>query len=227
MSEQIIADNSAGSRKCHIIKRDDFDGYGFNLHAEKGKQGQYIGKVDEGSPAELAGLREGDRIISVNDIQIGNETHKQVVNRIKALSNEVCLDVVSNNLVISKKSEVVDNTINVQQSESEKRPSNVPSERQDSSVMVSNNNNNNSGANNKIINLENVTIKDESKFLKLERNKESPENNNSTVVKSSSDGLQLPLTAAEMRAQLMAKKKQNPKIEVLDLRQKYEIAQKL
>jgi len=39
------------SRLCHVIKVEDFDGYGFNLHAEKGKQGQYIGKVDDGSPA--------------------------------------------------------------------------------------------------------------------------------------------------------------------------------
>ena len=28
--------------------------------------GQYIGKIDGGSPAEAAGLREGDRIVEVN-----------------------------------------------------------------------------------------------------------------------------------------------------------------
>lgn len=31
-------------RLCHIIKRPDFVGYGFNLHAEKAKPGQYIGE---------------------------------------------------------------------------------------------------------------------------------------------------------------------------------------
>lgn len=67
------------ARLCHVIKTDDFDGYGFNLHAEKGKPGQYIGKVDEGSPAELAGLRQGDRILEVNGVSIKNETHKQVI----------------------------------------------------------------------------------------------------------------------------------------------------
>lgn len=76
-------------RLCHVVKREDFDGYGFNLHAEKGKPGQYIGKVDENSPAEMAGLRQGDRIIEVNDVNIGTETHKQVVQRIKANPNEV------------------------------------------------------------------------------------------------------------------------------------------
>ena len=82
------------ARLCHICKWEDFDGYGFNLHAEKGKAGQFIGKVDEGSPSEAAGLRQGDRIIEVNEINIANETHKQVVERIKAFPQETKLLVV-------------------------------------------------------------------------------------------------------------------------------------
>lgn len=82
------------ARLCHIVKWDDFDGYGFNLHAEKGKNGQYIGKVDEGSPSQAAGLKQGDRIVEVNEINIANETHKQVVERIKAFPNETKLLVL-------------------------------------------------------------------------------------------------------------------------------------
>lgn len=82
------------ARFCHIVKWDHFDGYGFNLHAEKGKPGQYIGKVDEGSPAEAAGLRQGDRILEVNGESIANKTHKQVVELIKAQPNETKLLVV-------------------------------------------------------------------------------------------------------------------------------------
>lgn len=81
-------------RLCHIFKWDHFEGYGFNLHAEKGKPGQYIGKVDEGSPAEAAGLKEGDRIIEVNGVNISQDNHKQVVQRIKALKAETKLLVV-------------------------------------------------------------------------------------------------------------------------------------
>lgn len=81
-------------RLCHLIKWPDFDGYGFNLHAEKAKSGQYIGKVDADSPAELAGLREGDRIIEVNLVNISNENHRQVVERIKSIPNETKLLVV-------------------------------------------------------------------------------------------------------------------------------------
>ena len=48
-------------RLCQITKVPAFDGYGFNLHAEKNKPGQFVGKIDQGSPAEVAGFREGDR----------------------------------------------------------------------------------------------------------------------------------------------------------------------
>lgn len=94
MSNGALSTESHTIRLCHIIKWDDFDGYGFNLHAEKGKPGQYIGKVDEGSPAEAAGLKERDRIIEVNGINITNENHKQVVQRIKGLQEETKLLVV-------------------------------------------------------------------------------------------------------------------------------------
>lgn len=82
------------ARLCHVKKRDGFQGYGFNLHAEKGKNGQYIGKVDANSPASDAGLKEGDRIIEVNGTNIENENHQQVVGRIKAVPNETKLLVV-------------------------------------------------------------------------------------------------------------------------------------
>nr|KAG5691395.1 hypothetical protein BaRGS_003767 [Batillaria attramentaria] len=81
-------------RLCHIVRWSDFNGYGFNLHAEKGKAGQYIGKVDEGSPAEAAGLKQGDRIVEVNGVNIGVENHQQVVGRIKAGGEETRLLVV-------------------------------------------------------------------------------------------------------------------------------------
>ncbi|CAL1530421.1 unnamed protein product, partial [Lymnaea stagnalis] len=83
-------------RLCHVVKWPEFQGYGFNLHAEKGKAGQFIGKVDENSPAETAGLKEGDRIVEVNGINIGNENHQQVVTRIKSGGEETRLLVVDN-----------------------------------------------------------------------------------------------------------------------------------
>ena len=81
------------ARLCHIIQWKYFDGYGLDL-TKKGKSGHCIGKVDEGSPAEAAGLKQGDRIIEVDGFNIDNENHTQVVQRIKALGNEVKLLIV-------------------------------------------------------------------------------------------------------------------------------------
>lgn len=94
MSTNELPPDAPAPRLCHLIKWPDFDGYGFNLHAEKSKAGQYIGKVDEDSPAQFAGLREGDCIVEVNGVNIANENHKQVVERIKAVPNETKLLVV-------------------------------------------------------------------------------------------------------------------------------------
>ena len=43
-------------RLCHLVKSEDYEGFGFNLYQEKGKPGQYIGRIEPGSPAERAGL---------------------------------------------------------------------------------------------------------------------------------------------------------------------------
>jgi len=81
-------------RLCHITKWPDFQGYGFNLHAEKERGGQYIGKIDDNSPAQDGGLLENDRIIGVNGVNIENETHSEVINRIREGGNETTLLVV-------------------------------------------------------------------------------------------------------------------------------------
>jgi len=65
-------------RLCHVRSWNDGRGFGFNMQAERGKHGQYIGKVESGSPAEAAGLRDGDRIVEVNGSSIDHDTHKQV-----------------------------------------------------------------------------------------------------------------------------------------------------
>lgn len=62
-------------RLCVMAKSED--GYGFHLHGEKGKSGQYIRKVEAGSPAEATGLRAGDRVVSVNGVNVEKETHHQ------------------------------------------------------------------------------------------------------------------------------------------------------
>ncbi|XP_037544258.1 Na(+)/H(+) exchange regulatory cofactor NHE-RF2 [Nematolebias whitei] len=84
--------NARKPRLCVIAKREN--GYGFHLHGEKGKSGQFIRKVEPASPAEESGLRAGDRVVEVNGVNVEKETHHQVVQRIKAVDHETRLLVV-------------------------------------------------------------------------------------------------------------------------------------
>nr|CAB3266348.1 Na(+)/H(+) exchange regulatory cofactor NHE-RF1 [Phallusia mammillata] len=79
-------------RLCHI--KQGPTGYGFHLHGEKGKTGQRIRKVEDDSPAEHAGLKEGDRIVAVNGKNMEKSSHQEVVARIKEKSGETNLLVV-------------------------------------------------------------------------------------------------------------------------------------
>lgn len=79
-------------RLCHLLKGDS--GYGFNLHSNKKKKGQFVRSVDPASPAEQADMRPGDRIVEVNGLNIDGLKHSDVVTFIKAGGDEVQLLVV-------------------------------------------------------------------------------------------------------------------------------------
>uniref|UniRef100_A0A182W272 PDZ domain-containing protein n=1 Tax=Anopheles minimus TaxID=112268 RepID=A0A182W272_9DIPT len=280
------------ARLCHVVKRPDFDGYGFNLHAEKGRPGQYIGKVDDASPAESAGLRQGDRIIEVNGQNITTETHKKVVELIKAVPNETRLLVIdpradANDLkmalakaaagMVSNGAANNNHTSNgtsnghhetngmngaAKENGSQKKDSKdgganmeekSPKSTTNGMAIVNNNNNNNNNNNHSHSNgngtnatpespmMEKIiddtkkvlTVTDGAAVGKMALNGTTPPTaTNGTTEPSKTtptEGkkLNLPMTAAEMRAQLAARKKYDPKSEVCDLRKKYEIIQKM
>lgn len=79
-------------RLCALEKGDN--GYGFHLHGERGKIGQFIRLVEPDSPAESSGLRAGDRLVFVNGADVENESHQQVVSRIRATEGRLELVVV-------------------------------------------------------------------------------------------------------------------------------------
>ncbi|WKY03260.1 hypothetical protein Q1695_004755 [Nippostrongylus brasiliensis] len=81
-------------RLCIVEKVSPDQEYGYNLHAERGR-GQFVGMVDKGSPADLGGLRMGDRIFAVNGHSITGESHKKVVERIKENSTRCEMLVIS------------------------------------------------------------------------------------------------------------------------------------
>ncbi|XP_067439444.1 Na(+)/H(+) exchange regulatory cofactor NHE-RF2 [Thunnus thynnus] len=79
-------------RLCFLTKGER--GYGFHLHGERNKGGQFIRKVEPGSSADLAGLRPGDRVVEVNGENVENDPHHQVVNRIREVAHRTRLLVV-------------------------------------------------------------------------------------------------------------------------------------
>ncbi|XP_061686649.1 Na(+)/H(+) exchange regulatory cofactor NHE-RF2-like isoform X2 [Syngnathoides biaculeatus] len=79
-------------RVCYLVKTEH--GYGFHLHGEKLKGGQFIRKVEPGSSADLAGLRPGDRVVEVNGEKVENDSHQQVVERIREVPHRTRLLVV-------------------------------------------------------------------------------------------------------------------------------------
>lgn len=79
-------------RLCHLVKGGN--GYGFNLHNNKSRGGQFVRSVDPGSPAELSDLRLDDRLVEVNGVNIEGLRHSEVVALIRAELEEVRLLVV-------------------------------------------------------------------------------------------------------------------------------------
>jgi predicted metalloprotease with PDZ domain len=71
-------------RLCHIKKWPDFQRYGFDLLTKRDRKGQFICQIYANSPVEAGGLKYGDRIIEVNGDNVEDDSHEQVIQRIKA-----------------------------------------------------------------------------------------------------------------------------------------------
>ncbi|MCI4393948.1 hypothetical protein PGIGA_G00163350 [Pangasianodon gigas] len=79
-------------RLCYLTKGER--GYGFHLHGERSSGAQFIRRIEAGSPAELAGLRSGDRVVEVNGENVEKDSHQQVVQKIMEVENRTRLLVV-------------------------------------------------------------------------------------------------------------------------------------
>ena len=81
-------------RLCHLRKWPTYQGYGFRLHDDKNKPGHFIGPLEHGSPAEVTGLKRGDRVVEVNGASVEGLDHHGVVSKITANPGEVRLLVL-------------------------------------------------------------------------------------------------------------------------------------
>ncbi|KAJ0060257.1 hypothetical protein NL108_006139, partial [Boleophthalmus pectinirostris] len=90
----VLQEEKSGPRPRLCYLKKGTGGYGFNLHSEKSRPGQFIRAVDDDSPAQKSGLRPNDKIVQVNGVSMVGKQHSDVVGAIKASGNEVRLLVV-------------------------------------------------------------------------------------------------------------------------------------
>lgn len=234
------------ARLCHIIQWKDFDGYGFNLHAEKGKPGQYIGKVDEGSPAEAAGLKEGDRIIEVNGVNIANENHKQVVQRIKTISNETKLLVVdaeadkyykANNIIVKSSLPEVkylktpthdtDNGTGMNGNKTSEYSDNHESTQSLANSNAKHNSVESSPSSDRKTSSSYPSDQTNGSQHTHETRSASADGGSDHSDRSNMNSINLNMSAKELREKLASRKKYDPKKESMDFKKKFEIVQTL
>uniref|UniRef100_A0A2K5DYP3 PDZ domain containing 1 n=1 Tax=Aotus nancymaae TaxID=37293 RepID=A0A2K5DYP3_AOTNA len=80
-------------RECKLSKKEG-QNYGFFLRIEKDTKGHLVRVVEKDSPAEKAGLRDGDRVLRVNGVFVDEEEHMQVVDLVRKSGNSVTLLVL-------------------------------------------------------------------------------------------------------------------------------------
>ncbi|KAM4609042.1 Na(+)/H(+) exchange regulatory cofactor NHE-RF3 [Polymixia lowei] len=82
--------------------------FGFFLRVEKGEEGHLIRSLEMGGPAELAGLKDGDRILRVNGTFVDVLSHSKVVDLVKDSGASVTFHVMDAASYNKAKAERVD-----------------------------------------------------------------------------------------------------------------------
>uniref|UniRef100_UPI0037E9AA1B NHERF family PDZ scaffold protein 4b n=1 Tax=Semicossyphus pulcher TaxID=241346 RepID=UPI0037E9AA1B len=80
-------------RLC-VLRREEGESYSFHLRVESGREGHIIRNVVSGGVAERCGLRDGDRLLEVNNCYVDDVSHPEVAAKIKMSGNQLCLLVL-------------------------------------------------------------------------------------------------------------------------------------
>lgn len=80
-------------RLC-FLKREEGEAYGFKLRLERGCHGHLIRNVVPGGIAERSGLRDGDRLLEVNNCYVNNMPHSEVSRKMTVSGHQLCLLVL-------------------------------------------------------------------------------------------------------------------------------------
>nr|XP_031526277.1 Na(+)/H(+) exchange regulatory cofactor NHE-RF4 isoform X2 [Vicugna pacos] len=78
-----------------LLSKEEGRSFGFHLQQERGTVGHVVCRVEPGTSAQRQGLREGDRILGVNNHVVEHEDYLVVIRRIRASSPRVLLTVLA------------------------------------------------------------------------------------------------------------------------------------
>ena len=92
--EPAAPEGPSGAKLCRVVKAAR-DNYGFSCKYDKDLSMETVNRVAIGSPAQLAGLENGDRVFSVNGVNIIGKAHSETIALIKQYENHVVFMVVS------------------------------------------------------------------------------------------------------------------------------------
>ncbi|XP_041657972.1 PDZ domain containing 3b, partial [Cheilinus undulatus] len=93
ITEEAELASTPSPRLC-VLKREEGETYGFHLRVEKGCEGHVIRNVLSGGVAERSGLRDGDRLVEVNNCYVDDISHPEVAAKIRMSGNQLCLLVM-------------------------------------------------------------------------------------------------------------------------------------
>ncbi|XP_074528912.1 NHERF family PDZ scaffold protein 4b [Halichoeres trimaculatus] len=93
ITEESESESSPCPRQC-VLKREEGESYGFHMRLERGHEGHIIRNVSSGGVAERSGLRDGDRLLEVNNCYVDNVPHSEVAAAIRLSGNQLCLLVL-------------------------------------------------------------------------------------------------------------------------------------
>lgn len=78
----LVLDRIKATRTCHLIKRNDFRGFGFGLQENSVGPHQIINIIPN-SPAQLSGLQNDDYLLKINDEYVVGESYGRVIERLQ------------------------------------------------------------------------------------------------------------------------------------------------
>ncbi|KAM6984304.1 NHERF family PDZ scaffold protein 4b isoform 2-T2 [Tautogolabrus adspersus] len=93
IAEEADSLSTPSPRLC-VLKREEGETYSFHLRVEEGREGHIIRNVMLGGVAERSGLRDGDRLLEVNNCYVDDVPHPEVAAKIRMSGNQLCLSVL-------------------------------------------------------------------------------------------------------------------------------------